>query len=79
MARPKRNIVRTNITIPEETFDKIELYLLDPVRGKLRYGALSKITTALWLQLIRELEKPEMQPVDVLRRYGVEIGDIIDV
>jgi hypothetical protein len=79
MARPKKDVIRLHVSIPQSVCDQIDLYLLDPVKGKLRYGALSRITTALWLQLIRELEKPGTNPVDVLRTYGVEIGEICDV
>lgn len=75
MARPKKDVLKVTFTIPRELQDAIELYLLDPTKGKLRYGAFSKITTMLWQQLIRELEKPGVQPQEVLRRYGVSIGE----
>ena len=79
MARPKLNVVRMQVTIPQEVFDMIELYLQDPIKGKLRYGALSKINTALWRQLLRELEKPGVDIGAVIRRYGVDIGGVGDM
>ena len=76
MARPKRNIIRQHIVFPEELFTEIEAYLVDPRKGKLRYGALSDITCMLWKQLLREMQKPEVNPADILRRYGVDIGEL---
>lgn len=76
MPRPKTNVIRVHVTVPEEVLAHMETYVTDPTKGKLRYGALSKITTALWRQFLRELEKPGINPADLLRRYGVDIGDL---
>jgi hypothetical protein len=54
--------------------DQIEFYLMDPARGRMRYGALSAITNVLWLQLIRKLQEPGVRPAEVLQHYGVDFG-----
>ena len=76
MARPKKDVYKLTLTIPKELQDSIEFWLNDPTTGKPRYGVVSHITTTLWKQLIRELEKPGVNPAEVLRRYGVDIGGI---
>lgn len=76
MPRQKRSVKRLNLTVPEELADQIELYLMDPAYGKPRYGALSAITVGLWQQFIREMERPGVDPRQLMRRYGVEIEEL---
>lgn len=45
------------IRIPTQVAERVDLRLIDPVRGRVRYGARSKLVTALlrrWLQGKRE-------------------------
>lgn len=75
MARPKRDVARTCITLERTLLAEIHLFLGDPAKDKLRYGSLSTIVSRLLTQLLREMQKPNVNPADVLRRYGVDIGD----
>ena len=52
MPRPKKTnpTVRRTVYIPEELDRKVELLLLDPVKGRAKFGAWSDLMT----RLIRE-------------------------
>lgn len=75
VARQKRDIVRQHFVIPRELMAEVELYLMDPVKGKLRYGALSTLVCALLQQFVREIQKPGINPGEILRQYHIDIGD----
>lgn len=76
MARPKRDIYRTTLVLPQELQDKIDFWLRDPTHpeGRLYYGAFSRITEILWKQFIRNLEASP-DPANFLRQFGVKIGE----
>ena len=74
MARPKKNVVRIWVTVPDEVYSNLEFFLLDPISGRLRYGALSSVITCLIQQLIRQMSAEGEDPAKVLRQYGVDIG-----
>ena len=51
--RPKK----VTITLPESVFNQVHLLLLDPVRARTKYGALSSLATSLfrnWLEKQRK-------------------------
>lgn len=78
MARPRRDIERRNITMSKDVLAQIDLYLLDPKTNKNRYSAFSNITELLWVQLIRKLQTPGVDPRVVLRALGLKTSDLED-
>ena len=46
--------VQRKIYLTEETSNKLDILLLDPVRGRVKYGELSDIAEALFVQWIEE-------------------------
>lgn len=56
MARPRLEIphVGLKIRIPEPLYQKVHLLLLDPVRGRVRSGAWTKLSTDLYTRWVNE-------------------------
>lgn len=46
--------VQRKIYLTEETSNKLDILLLDPVRGRVKYGELSDIAEALFIRWIEE-------------------------
>lgn len=59
MGRPKltEKRIRQTLYIPEPTWARVRLLLLDPMTGNLKHGALSKLMT----QLLNEWVAKQMQ------------------
>lgn len=73
MPRPSQQIVRTNICVPADVWDKLQLYIHDPVTGRATYGAMSAIASSLFTTLVAELDNPKNDPVELLQHMGVRI------
>jgi hypothetical protein len=71
--RPSRDTVQTSVYLDAETFGKVEMYLLDPVKGKLKYGALSTLVSGLLSQFLKQIEESGRDPVEVFRAYGIDL------
>jgi hypothetical protein len=64
MPRPKKTIerVRRTVYIPETLDRKVELLLMDPSKGKAKYGAWSDLTTALLRKWVDEQIRARTAP-----------------
>ena len=60
MARPKSldTITQINVKLPGSLVRKVRVMLLDPVRGKVKYGAMAALMTKLLGDWIKEQEEP---------------------
>lgn len=76
MARPKKNIIRTSLTLDEQILSELELYIMDPTRVPPRpiYGAMSTIVNRLLSMLLVELRRPGNDPVEVFKRFGIDLN-----
>lgn len=73
MSRPRKDNIRTTVSLDGDTYSQLEMILLDPVKGKLMYGALSQLVTVLIKQWLKSFQKQEDR-VAFLRAYGIEVG-----
>lgn len=71
--RPSKDSSRTHVYLENDIMGELEIFILDPVKGKLRYSALSSIINNLLRQFVRELRKPGVDPLPILAAYGVEL------
>lgn len=71
--RPAKDSTKTNIYIEKDVLAELELYLINPQKGRIQYGTLSTLVNGLLRQVITHLRKPNIDPVQVLRAYGIEI------
>ena len=74
MGRPAKNRIRTTVAIEQETFDRLEIFLMDPKKGGIAYGSLSALTNKLYEKFLEHLEKPDVDAIAVLRNYGIDIA-----
>lgn len=56
MARPRHEVrkVGLKIRIPEPLYQQIHLLLLDPMRGRVRNGAWTRLSTELYQRWVNE-------------------------
>lgn len=73
--RPARDIVRTTVYLEEVTFGKVEMYLIDPKKGKLKYGALSTLLNSLLERFLQQVEASDRDPVEIFKGLGVDLMD----
>lgn len=80
MARQQKNIERTCLTIDRDILAEMESYLLDNTRTPPRpqYGAMSKIFNGLLRLLLMELRKPGVDPIEVFRRFDVDLASTVN-
>lgn len=71
--RPPKTTKQICIRVERKVLDELNLYLLDPETGKMKYGALSTLTNNLLAQLLERLRKPDVQPKEFLKAFGVEL------
>ena len=74
MGRPKLHRVRVKVGIDEDIYAELETLLIDPIKGRLKYGALSSITNRLYRQFLDTLRKPGVDPIQYLEAYGVDVN-----
>ena len=77
--RPHKDFVRSHINIDADIFSQLELFIGDPRKAGLRYGALSTITNKLLRKFLEGIRTPGVDPVSYLRAYGVDIQDVEEV
>lgn len=58
------------ISLPRSLTQKIEILLTDPLTGKTRYGARSKLIESLLLSYISSLSPPAHHPIQVPEESG---------
>lgn len=71
--RPSKDQTRTHVYLENDILSSLEIFLLDPVKGKLRYGALSAVVNNLLRQFVKEITKPGVDPIPILAAYGVNL------
>lgn len=72
--RKSKGVVRTSLVINQETHAQMEMILMDQRRGRMTYGAYSKVVNILlrqWLQMLHEAE----DKLAFLRAYDVPITE----
>lgn len=69
MSKPQRSDppVEIELSIPQSVLTRVELALVDPVRGKPAYGARSKLVTRLLKDWLDRLQRGK---VDVTQYTG---------
>ncbi len=72
--RPSKQYQKTNVNLDQKVYDELSLYLVDPFKGKLQYGALSKIVNGLLEHLLEHLRKEGVHPSKVFEAYGVDVN-----
>jgi hypothetical protein len=71
--RPAKDTIQTSVYLDREALGRVEMYLLDPVKGKLKYGALSTLLSRLLTDFVTQVEASERDPVEIFRAYGIEL------
>lgn len=73
MPKPKLNRQRVVVQVDNDVCDELEMYILDPVTGKIKYGAISSIANHLFRAFLKKLKAPGVDPVVFLEAYGVDM------
>lgn len=73
MGRPRLNRIRTHVAFEEEVYANIQLYLGDPLKNKIKHGALSTVANKLFAQFFEKLQEPGVDPLKFLEAYGVKM------
>ena len=64
--------IAVNISIPADLLNEVDLLLIDPFRGKPKYGARSQLITGLlvsWLE--QQKDTADVRPADTSRSPGL--------
>jgi len=67
--------VEVSVSIPTTLLDKIDLLLFDPVRGRVRYGARSKLIQQLLKRWVDERIGAQAQDQSKPQSNGAETHD----
>jgi hypothetical protein len=71
--RPANDRVKTNIYIEGDILGELEIYLIDPIKGKLRYGVLSNLANGLFAQFLAYVRRDDVDINEAFSRYGIEL------
>lgn len=72
MARPKTNTERTYIRVDRDVIARVETILMDPIKGRLRYGALKTLVTVLLRQWLQQFDSAP-DKIAFLKAYGIDL------
>lgn len=73
--RPSKDATKTNIYVDKNLFAELELYLINPVKGRIQYGTFSALINGMLRSLLTHLKRPDVDPRKVLKAYGVELTE----
>lgn len=77
MPRPKQDRTKVHANVENDIIAELELYLLDPVKGKMVYGGFSTIVNLLLRKFLENLRRAE-DPKAYLAACGVDITALGD-
>ena len=73
MPRPRRDTSRVQVNIENDVLAEMELYLHDPVKGKMQYGALSNVINLTLRAWLKKIGDPNVKTEEFLQAYGINL------
>lgn len=71
--RPSKDTKQTSIYLSTEVLGKVEMYLMDPAKGKIKYGTLSTLLNELLRRFLLQVAQSDRDPVEIFQSYGIDL------